>query len=199
MRWADVLDLVFPPACAECDAPGSGLCAACFRPSAPVHFMLDDLPCVALGAYEGVLRRAVLAVKSGRRDVGHTLGSLLGERIDRRSVDALVPVLTTAARRRQRGFDQGDLLARAASRVCGVPIAALLRQTAGDAQRGRTREARLAAVGRFSLTGASFVQGSRVVLVDDVATTGATLRDCARTLRAAGLKVTGALVVAQAA
>jgi ComF family protein len=193
-----VVDLLFPSACVECDAVGSDLCAACFSPMLPVRFALGDLRCVALAEYDGVLRRAILALKSGRRDVGDALGTLLGACVEPARVDALVPVPTTAARRRQRGFDQGELLARGAGRRAEVPVATLLRQSAGDGQRGRSRTQRLAAVGRFVCAAASVSEGARVLLVDDVATTGATLHDCAQALRRAGLWVSGAVVVARA-
>jgi predicted amidophosphoribosyltransferase len=198
VRWADILDLLFPSACVECDAGGTALCAACFPPAPPLAFEVDDLGCTALGEYEGAWRRAVLALKSGRRDVAGALGALLGPLAGQARVDAIVPVPTTAARRRRRGFDQGELLARVAAKLSGRRLAVILRQTAGDAQRGRSRDARIAAVGRFALIGASLPAGSRVLLVDDVATTGATLRDCTKTLRAAGLLVNGGLVVARA-
>jgi len=198
MRWADVLDVLFPSACVECDVVGTPLCAACFPRAPEIAFAVDDLACVALGEYDGALRRAVLALKSGRRDVAEALGAMLGPLARDARADAIVPVPTTLSRRRSRGFDQGELLAHLAARTYGGQVAAILRQTAGDAQRGRSRDARIAAVGRFALTSASVAPASRVVLVDDVATTGATLRDCARTLRAAGLQVSGALVVARA-
>jgi len=110
----------------------------------------------------------------------------------------LIPVPTTGRRRGERGFDQGELLAREVERASGVPALALLRQTAGDGQRGRSRSRRLEAQGRFALRSASLVRGLAVLLVDDVATTGATLRDCAATLERAGARVEGALVIARA-
>src|SRR5271165_3587213 len=135
MRWNAVVDLLFPAACVECDAVGSGLCAACFSPGRPIRFAIDDVRCVALGEYEGVLKRAVLALKSGRRDVGDALGALLVACVEPARVDALVAVPTMAARRRERGFDQGELLARGAGRQTKVPVLSLLRQRAGDRQR----------------------------------------------------------------
>jgi ComF family protein len=212
VRWSDVLDFVFPPACTECDAVGEALCASCFPPQSPLHFALQDLQCVALGEYAGPLRRAVLALKSGRRDVAEALGMRLAMLISTtaagllttRCVTAgseltpfLVPVPTTAARKRERGFDQGELLATTAARRIGATAAPILRQTGVLAQHGRSRVARLAAVGRFSVTEIPR-QRAPVLLIDDVATTGATLHDCARALRECGLEPVGAAVVAYA-
>jgi ComF family protein len=192
------LDLLFPAECIACGAEGSGLCNRCFAFQPPTRFAIADLPCVAVGAYEGALRRAVLGLKSGRRDVAQALAERLGPCIDPAVAGILVPVPTTPARRRERGFDQADLLARLVARRCGFRAAPILRQTAGDAQRGRSRTQRLAAVERFACRGASLSSGLRVLLVDDVATTGASLRDCARALRGAGFVPAGAVVVARA-
>ena len=199
MRWSDVVDFLFPAACVECDAVGEGLCARCFPAAAPLQFDLGGLHCSALGPYCGPLRHAVLALKSGRRDVAEALGIRLSPYVVRaRDVAAVVPVPTTVRRRRQRGFDQAELLARIAARDSGLPVVAALAQTAGDAQHGRSRKERLAAVGRFAYGAASLASGMRVLLLDDVVTTGSSLRDCQAALGAAGIRVPAAIVVARA-
>ena len=177
------------------------LCASCApRPHEAQAVTLPALPVLALGAYRGGLRRAILSLKYGRRDVAAALGVLMAERAAPLLLPGrvLVPVPTTRARRAERGFDQGSLLAEALGRASGLPVLALLRQTAGDAQRGRSRAERLEAWGRFACASASLAEGSGVLLVDDVATTGMTLRDCARALREAGAAVAGAVVAAYA-
>jgi competence protein ComFC len=139
-------------------------------------------------------------MKGGRRDVGEQLGialaRLLADRFDHGV--ALVPIPTTARRRRARGFDQSRLLASAAAGLLRARVFDALEQTAGDAQHGRSRVQRLAASGRFRVRSAAVLQGARVVLVDDVATTGATVRDAAETLERAGARVLGAAVLARA-
>jgi predicted amidophosphoribosyltransferase len=181
------------------------LCVACRpAPAAVQRFHVGTLRCLALGPYEGPLRRAVLAMKSGRRDVAETLGDLLATLPATRAVgpewraDALVPVPTTRRRRAERGFDQAALLARRAAEPLGLAVAGALRHAAGGAQHGRSRTERLAARGRFAFEAASLSPGARVLLVDDVSTTGATLRDCAATLAQRGIVVEGAIVVARA-
>jgi ComF family protein len=195
------LDILFPSRCGACLAAGSALCPACIGAfGKPAAFRCGRVPCRALGSYSGPLRSAVLAMKRGRRDIGERFGLLLASSLadafERGSL--LVPIRTTAARRRLRGFDQSALLASAAARHLGIPVLDVLEQTAGDAQHGRSRAQRLAATQRFRVRSASLLQGARVVLVDDVATTGTTLRDAAETLERAGARVLGAVVVARA-
>ena len=127
------------------------------------------LEVTALGAYEGGLRRAILALKTGRRDVAEAFAFRLAPWIDPHTT--IVPVPTTAARRRQRGFGGCELMARLA---CGnrTPVIPALAQVRGETQRGRGRDARLKARTRF-VWGGKQLNGEHVVLLDDVATTGA--------------------------
>ncbi|HVA34457.1 MAG TPA: hypothetical protein VNG31_09930 [Candidatus Baltobacteraceae bacterium] len=194
MNWRSLLDVVFPAQCASCNALGSGWCAACGPHGLPpIRIALTDVAVVAYGSYEGALRTAVLALKDGRRDVAEALGERIAPLIARGSL--LVPVPTTPARRRVRGFDGVTLVAASAARIAGAAVVVALEQRAGDAQRGRTRDQRLAASGRFACVD-DRVAGCTVTLVDDVCTTGATLEDCVQAVRAAGGAVSGAVVVA---
>jgi predicted amidophosphoribosyltransferase len=191
-----IVDLLFPPQCAACRAIGTGLCSRCVTPGdPPVTRMLPSLRADGLGEYRGALRAAVLALKDGRRDVARTLGERLTSLV---AVPmTLVPVCTTRRRRRIRGIDGVEYVARIAARCSGAHVLPALRPLRGDAQRGRSREQRIAARERFWCDGGA-VRGLHVTLVDDVCTTGTTLEDCAQSLRAAGASVSQALVIAVA-
>jgi predicted amidophosphoribosyltransferase len=208
---------LFPSACVECDAPGAGLCAECAPgPGAALEFDVDGVPAFALGPYEGALRRAVVALKHGERDPLDALAALL-ERAPVAGV--LVPVPTTRRRAAERGFDQSAELARRLAARRGLPYAELLAKH-GRAQAGRGRSERLAASGRFGLRAAaggrlalraragpsasltlpseSLALPRAVTLLDDVCTTGATLRDALWTLREHAVDVRQIVVVARA-
>ncbi|MBV9440032.1 MAG: hypothetical protein JOZ24_08595, partial [Candidatus Eremiobacteraeota bacterium] len=111
--------------------------------------MLDGVPAFALGAYEGALRRAIVAMKHGVRD---PLDSFV-ELLDAAPIaGAIVPLPTTRSRAAQRGFDQAVELARRVARRRGVPCSELLRKR-GRPQEGLGRTQRLHAAGRFALCG----------------------------------------------
>lgn len=189
-----VLDLLFPAQCAGCNAVGSGLCRACEPRGSAIAIRLPLLRVAALAPYEGSVRAAVLAVKDGRRDVAESLGRLLARMVAPNRL--LVPVPTTAKRKRVRGLDGVALIARCAAETAGARALLALEQRSGQAQHGRSRSERLAARGRFACT--SRVAGRRITLVDDVCTTGSTLRDAAEAVRAAGGIVEEAVVAAVA-
>jgi predicted amidophosphoribosyltransferase len=192
MAWRAVLDLLFPPQCASCNAIGSGLCDACAPHAQHIVARFPALRVRAFGFYEGPLRAAVLALKDGRRDVAEALGARVAPLVEPDSV--LVPIPTTSRRLRVRGLDGVAAVARAAAAIAGANVLAVLEQQSGDAQRGRSRAQRLAAAGRFSCS--SEVAARRLTLFDDVCTTGSTLRDCAAAVRSAGGIVEDAVVLA---
>ena len=152
--------------------------------------------CRALIAYDDAARRELVGLKN-RDERGRVSGwaDALAALVP--SVDGLVVTWapTGAARRRRRGFDQAELLARAVARRRRLPIASLLRRLPGAAQAGRSahdRQANPAFAARRPCL-------HPVLVIDDVATTGATLSAAARALIGAGSPAVHGLVVARAA
>lgn len=208
--FADAVDLVLPRTCAGCRAPGSLLCRLCLRHLAaaqPRRAQPDPQPAgfprtAAAGAYDDVVRGLLLAYKErGRLRLADPLGALLAGAV--RLLDAgpvvLVPVPSSRAAVRARGHDHALRLARAAAAQGGWRAAALLRPARAVAdQAGLSSQERA-----VNLAGALAVRGSLeglpVLVVDDVVTTGATLVEAARALRAGGARVRGAAVVAAVA
>jgi len=193
---AQLVTFLFPPQCASCTAYGSGLCERCAPlDAAPVARRLPSLQVAGLAHYSDAYRRAVLAVKDGRRDVIAALGERLALLVPAGTL--LVPVRTTAARRRVRGIDGVEAIARRAALRADAMVACAVNPVGRDTQRGRSRDGRLAAYGRFRCD-PMLVAGRTMILVDDVCTTGATLEDCAGAIRRAGGRVERAVVVAVA-
>jgi ComF family protein len=148
----------------------------------------------SLGPYDGSLRVVIHELKyRGRRRAA----AQLAHRLDReprvrdvlQGADVLVPVPLHPRRRRERGFNQAELLAAELGRRGAIAVSSgtLVRRTDTASQAGLTAARRRANVkGAFAVRHRSRVAGRVIVLVDDVYTTGATARACARALRAAG-------------
>ncbi|MDZ7675276.1 MAG: hypothetical protein U5K30_09435 [Acidimicrobiales bacterium] len=173
--------MLFRRSCLVCRRDGPALCVSCRRGLAPPPVTrvrgVGRVP--AAFAYDGTGARVIQALKfrDGRRLVG-PVADLVAPLVppDAESVTWLP---TSGARRRERGFDQAELLARAVARRCDLPVVRLLARRPGAAQTGRSRDERegnACFVARGSLAGP-------VVAVDDVCTTGATARAALGALR----------------
>lgn len=177
--------------CAVCDRPGASPCPAChaqLRPAPPEPDPPGLEGLIVLLRYDGAARELIARLKyRNRRLALGWLASGLAARAVQVGVvvDAVTWAPTTAAHRRQRGFDHGELVARAVAQTLGLPVRGLLRRQAGPAQTGRPADDRRAAPPRFTPIH-RFAAGTRLLVVDDVVTTGATLRSAASALRASG-------------
>jgi ComF family protein len=212
-----LLDLALPAACAGCGAEGAPLCPSC-RPAVEARVPLPagtplglpegpPHPLVQLewcAPFAGTVRRALHALKyAGERRLAVPLGEAVAARWARAGAagEILVPVPVHAGRRRERGYDQAELIAACAARALGLPMAPVVaRVRATTPQYRLDRRHRAANVAdAFAVRAGSgpLVAGRAVVLVDDVVTTGATLVAAAEALLAAGAMVVSAVTVAR--
>ena len=205
------LDFAAPPRCAACDelephrAPLCGVCTRTSKISVQLS-SVGGLPLRAAGNYEAPLSDAIRRFKYGARpDLARPLSRLLAPALSMFAPftdEVLVPVPLHPRRLAERGYNQAALLAAQLAKASGLDWRprALRRRRHTPPQVGRSRADRIAsATGLFEAREPSPVRGRKVILVDDVATTGATLLACIGALKAAGADVRGAVSLARAA
>jgi predicted amidophosphoribosyltransferase len=175
------------PCCPRCGVPADNddePCLACVATPPP------QLGTVIWGVYDGVLRRSVLAFKHGGHDeLARTLGRRLSARVELTSWFATITVVASVPshglRRWRRGPSAADLLAAEVVKTTRRPRISALRRHGLGRQTGRSRAQRTR-LPRGSFSACRGLRGHRVLLVDDVCTTGTTFRRAAETLAGAG-------------
>jgi ComF family protein len=201
-----LLALLFPDRCGGCKRVGELLCRECCTALMPYPhepaLKLPGLDGVRIAfVFDGPLRGAVHQFKYRRvRRMAGPLGTLLAGTLAARPIaaDALLPIPLHPAREAERGFNQAAVLAHEVARALRLPVVA-----AGLARvRATEQQARLDARARAeNMRGAFRWQGAapprRVILVDDVLTTGATIAAGAEALRAAGAEAVYGLALAR--
>lgn len=179
---ADLRAAVFPRQCAGCGAKGAAACAGCLAELRTHSVTLSGgLTVHCASDYGGWVRDALIAFKSGDRSQVHALGAVLGTVVSADVV--LVPVPTSRLKRQERGFDTiGELVEVLPERG---PVIRVVRQshTVPDQVGLSPAQRQTNVVGAFAAT--RLVSGA-VTVVDDVVTTGATMREVAAVLRRAG-------------
>lgn len=203
LAWTLFGDVLSPCTCAACDARLTNralMCSSCA--STVERWRGSDAPW-AFGHYGGALASALLRLKYAKRpDLGAPLGMLLRDRLlgirPHGSFDVVVPVPVPFGRLVDRGYNQAALIARPIATAFHVPLAprALARVDGGAKQASLGRRERLENLrDAFFVRAAKHVAGLRVLLVDDVSTTGATMATCSAVLLTAGARsVDGAIV-----
>lgn len=204
-------DIIFPSNCLICGGStgnrikGHVVCKRClsdiipldeerrFSPCLQEPYNGDPVPGLILYMpypYDPVLRKAVNRMKfCGCPEIGEFLGTLLGLMLksDGASADAVVNVPLSGKRLKERGYDQAAIIAGKAAEVLGIPFfrGAVERKT--DTLRQTESENRALNIsGAFEVPGDNVLEGMRIILVDDVATTGNTLHEVASALRDSG-------------
>ena len=225
LSWQRIVNILYPPRCGGCQAPGSWwcetcqagvryvtppTCARCGRPDVPsglcANCRVSPLTIESirsLAVFDGQLRHAIHAFKYLRVAA---LADPLGDALARFwlqtpiPADVIVPVPLHPRRQRERGYNQAELLAKRVSRAAGLPVrpGALRRTRATAAQMSLgMADRRTNVAGAFQCAEAT-LRGAVVLLIDDVCTTGATLDACAAALKSAGAAEVRGLTLARA-
>lgn len=221
MGTSSLLDLVAPPRCAGCGQRGAlPWCESCRQQARALQRVAGCPRCAgacdptrrscplaatpvqatwAAFTYTGIVARTVVAAKvGGHHAAWPSLGAHLGSVVARArsDVDVVVPVTTEPGRARRRGFDHAVVMAQHVARVLDLPNEQALRTRRRTPDRGRDHDARELPAG--TMWAACDLGGRRVLLVDDVLTTGATLRAAAAAVAGAGAVHVEAAVLARA-
>lgn len=213
--WMRALDLLFPPKCPFCqavlDEPHMPICGKC-QPKLPwleqkeaFHKVDFTAGCYSPLAYRDMVREGVHhykfdAVQASARPLSRLMSQCVQ---DHREIqpDFITWVPLSRESLRKRGFDQARRLADLMGRELGLDVNPTLQKVRQTRQQSRLQEPaqrRANVLGAYELHQKSDVQGRRILLVDDVMTTGATLSSCARTLRQGGAAEIWCVTLAQA-
>lgn len=213
-----------PVICSECTAGFLPIptpsCVACGRPVEPETIcrsceLAADLwggwafeRARAIAIFQGPVRHGIHQLKYfGKEAIGEALGAFLADSLltqnffDDVVFDALVPVPITETKRKKRGFNQAELLARAVSDALNTPllpseVVARSGQVAAQATLSPEARRRNVGIDSFLVTQENAVVGKRLLIVDDVFTTGSTVHALAATLRRAGASAVDVVTLA---
>jgi ComF family protein len=193
---------LLPPFCQHCGSPSvmTGMCQSCRYHPPHLHGLR------AVSIYQEPLRSYIHALKyDGKTRLAEPLGQLLAQAYTRYGfqVDAIISVPLHPERQQQRGYNHAELLAEVCSSLVGVPLYSdmVQRQRATPAQVGLAANQRYQNMAGAFLCTPAFASGTlsgrRILIIDDVCTTGATLEACAAPLYAAGAAAVLGLVLAR--
>ena len=191
-----VVEFTTPTACLLCSAEPKLICEGCYGRA------LHPLPpgeVNAVTGYDDIGKELISRFKfDGDQEAGRLCARYMAELVSADDYDVVVAVTTTPARRRQRGYDQAELLAQWIAKDVKLPYVRALVRVKNVHQIGMDRETRIAqSEGLYVAVNTKGITNKRVLLIDDVVTTGATMRSATQTLLGAGARLVDGMAFAQ--
>ena len=206
-----ILDLLFPPRCPLCGKLGEGICPDCAAKlplvgQAQIVRRVGSFRCAAPLWYEGVAREGLLRLKfRGTRSAARFFGELLARCAAEEfsgEFDTVTWVPVSPRRLRKRGFDQARLLAEETCRLWDTEPERLLVKIADNPAQssiwGGVSARRANVLGVYEVRPGANIAGKRILLIDDICTSGSTLKECVRVLEEAGAEGVVCAVAAHA-
>ena len=212
MKWLDgLLNLLFPPKCCICGRilTHPGICSACEAKlprteGQAVQTLEGGLRCASPLFYEAGVREALLRFKFyGARWAAEPFGELIAECAAEEfsgEFDTVTWAPVSKKRKKERGYDQAELLARSACCLWETePVRLLEKVVNNPAQSGLQDESarRANVLGVYDAVSEEQISGKKILLIDDICTTGATLHECSRVLLDAGADAVMAVTAAR--
>lgn len=194
MIFEHIISTLAPFSCLGCQIEGPLLCTACqaaLPPSKNVKPDPETPNYMTATPYEHVAKDVVQALKFGRaRAAADCIGAVLHDRVALPPGPWIITHIPTANDRvRLRGYDQAQLIARRFAAHKRVPYASLLVRASNARQVGANRTDRIRqAAGLFRATSSPLIQNARIILIDDVITTGASMHAASNILKEAGAR-----------
>lgn len=198
-----ILSFIFPNKCPVCDcimSYNSLICKSCMRKIQNLNlkkelFKINNKPvyCVSPFKYEGLIRKSILKFKfKGKMSHAAFFAYMMSQTINKyySNLDFITFVPISSERKIKRKFDQSEILSEKISKIINVPLKSTLEKMADNAEQHNLerneREKNILNV--YNVIGKNDIKGENILLIDDVCTTGNTLKECAKTLMTAGAK-----------
>lgn len=201
MIWHRILDLIFPPKCILCQRllsrEETDLCHICRTDTEDFtkanHKISFVAGWTALWYYRDKVRHSLLLYKfHNHRSFGPVYGKMLAMKLSEQpfcDYDILTWVPVSRQRRWKRGYDQVELIARTIGQERSTPAVSVLHKVRNPEPQSRLSDVsqrKANVLGAFAVQDPKLVAGKRILLLDDIITTGATVSECARVLQTAG-------------
>ncbi|MBU3925639.1 ComF family protein [Patescibacteria group bacterium] len=209
-----VLNFIFPQKCLGCkkeNPPVGGICPECFSKIDYPSFIKIGNVYAATDYNDDIIRKSVWQLKyKGRKEIAEPLSELIFQRLESKAIGndwLIIPVPLHKNRMKERGFNQSELIAQKfftkvkpseiQTSECLTNVLYKIKETPTQVS-VKNRELRLKNLeNAFEVRNADLIRDKKIILIDDISTTGATMRECIKTLKAGGAKKAIGFVVAR--